>query len=302
MRNVSDKYTTLRIATAVSSVRMNPETVILLKNNDVPKKDVLIVARVAGIAAAKKTPDLIPYCHSLPLDAVEISYEIGREEVLITATVSAIWKTGVEIEALVAANVAALTVYDMLKPIDTGMAIVATKLIEKTGGKSDYEESLPPGFKASVVVTSDGTYQGKREDKSGKIIVERLKSLGIESISYLVLPDEEEIIRCELMKLCEAETDLIVTTGGTGLGPRDVTVEATRGVIEREMPAVMQSMRSYGQQRTPYAMLSRGLAGTRKRSVIVNLPGSSRGTRESLNAVFPALLHVYKMMDGGGHA
>lgn len=301
MRNVSEKNSTLRIATAVSSVKMNPETVILLKNNDVPKKDVLIVARVAGITAAKKTPDLIPYCHPLPIDMVEISFEVGRDEVSVTATVSAIWKTGVEIEALVAANVAALTIYDMLKPIDTNLEIVSTKLVKKTGGKSDYMESLAPGFKAAVIVTSDGTYQGKREDKSGKIIMERLKSLGIESISYIVLPDEEEMIRRELMNLCENKTDLIVTTGGTGLGPRDVTVEATRGVIEREMPAVMQAMRDYGQRRTPYAMLSRGLAGTCKRSVIVNLPGSSRGTKESLNAVFPALLHVYKMMDGGGH-
>jgi molybdenum cofactor biosynthesis protein MoaC len=301
MRNISDKISTRRTATAMSVVKMDPETVILLKNNDLPKKDVLIVARVAGITAAKKTPDLIPYCHSLPLDSVEISYEVRHSEVVVSATATAIWKTGVEMEALLAASVAALTVYDMLKPIDDAMEITATKLVEKIGGKSDFVESLHSNFKAAVIVTSDGTFQGKREDKSGKIIRNRLRSMGIESIAYVILPDEEVQIRNELLKLCEEKIDLIVTTGGTGLGPRDVTVEATRGVIEREMPAVMQAVRDYGQTRTPYAMLSRGLAGARGKSVILNLPGSSRGTEESLNAVFPALLHVYKMMDGGGH-
>ena len=95
---------------------------------------------------------------------------------------------------------------------------------------------------------------------------------------------------------------LIITTGGTGLGPRDVTVEATREVIDREIPGIMEAARSFGQRRTPYAMLSRGLAGQKGDTIIVNLPGSSRGVEESLDAVFPAVLHAYKMMGGGGHA
>jgi molybdenum cofactor synthesis domain-containing protein len=94
---------------------------------------------------------------------------------------------------------------------------------------------------------------------------------------------------------------LVLTTGGTGLGPRDVTVEATRRIIEREIPGVMEASRSYGQSRTPYAMLSRGVAGVCGGSIVVNLPGSSKGAAESMDAVFPAILHGFAMIRGGGH-
>jgi molybdenum cofactor biosynthesis protein MoaC len=301
MRDVSEKITTLRTATAETKVTMRAETLARLRLNDVPKQDVLAIARAAAVMAAKKTPELIPYCHGVPLDCVTVDMECADGAVFIRASATAIWKTGVEMEALVAASTAALTVYDMLKPIDKDMEIGALKLVEKTGGKSDFVETLSRGFKAAVIVTSDGTYAGTREDKSGRIIKERLERLGVAEIEYAVLPDEAETIRAKILDYCGLGADLVITTGGTGLGPRDVTVEATRKVIEREMPAVMETIRSYGQARTPYAMLSRGLAGVRGKTVILNLPGSSRGVREGLNAAFPALLHVFKMMKGGGH-
>lgn len=300
MKSVSDKTTTLRRAAAVSILVAKPEAITRLKNNDLPKKDVLIVARVAGVQAAKKTFDLIPYCHPLPIDFVEISFEVQTDRILITAEVDAIWKTGVEMEALCAASVAALTIYDMLKPIDTDMEIISTKLISKKGGKSDYKEVIPGGFKAAVLVTSDGTSKGVRSDKSGKLIQERLESHNIKPL-YEILPDEKDLIRVKLIQWCEEGVRLIITTGGTGLGPRDVTVEATREIMEREIPGIMEAGRAYGQSRTPYAMLSRGLAVQRGNTIIVNLPGSSNGVRETLNAIFPALLHAYPMMGGGGH-
>jgi molybdenum cofactor synthesis domain-containing protein len=203
-------------------------------------------------------------------------------------------------EALTAVSVAALTLYDMLKPIEDNLEILSCKLVEKTGGKSDFVEKIPPGFKAAVLVTSDGTAKGAREDKSGRIIEARLKALGLEP-SYTVLPDEKDLIILKLKELCQRGVWLIVTTGGTGLGPRDVTVEATRAVIDREIPGIMEAARVYGQRRTPYAMLSRGLAGQKGKTIVLNLPGSSKGVEESLNAVFPAVLHAYKMMGGGGH-
>jgi molybdenum cofactor synthesis domain-containing protein len=237
----------------------------------------------------------------VPLDCVKIDYILSDDTVKVRAEVMAIWKTGVEMEALVAASLAAITIYDMLKPIDKSMEVLPTQLLEKKGGKSDYKEKIPMGFKAAVIVTSDGTAAGKREDNSGKLICERLQELGIENLDYIILPDETKQIQEAILGFCAKEVDLILTTGGTGLGPRDVTVEATRSLIEREMPAVVAAMQSYGQNRTPYAMLSRAVAGVRGKTVIVNLPGSSRGTKECLNAIFPALLHVYKMMRGGGH-
>ncbi len=300
MKSVTSKITTLRRATATARVHARPDTIARMQANDLPKKDVLVVARVAGTMAAKKTPDIIPYCHPIPVDSVEIVFEVGEDRVDITATVEAIWKTGVEMEALTAASSAALTIYDMLKPIDKELLIDDVRLSQKRGGKTDYQEQIPDGFTAAVVVTSDGTHAGKREDRSGKIILERLQGFGIEP-SYHILPDEEERIEALLRELIHAGADLIVTTGGTGLGPRDVTVEATRRVIEREAPGIMEASRSYGQHRTPYAMLSRGVAGVCGKTVIINLPGSSRGTAEAMDALFPGVLHAYPMIRGGGH-
>ncbi|MCP5464663.1 MAG: bifunctional molybdenum cofactor biosynthesis protein MoaC/MoaB [Deltaproteobacteria bacterium] len=301
MINISDKNETLRIASASSTIYADPQSIELLKNNELPKKDVLAVSKAAAVMSVKKTPELIPYCHPLPIDSVDVEFDVLSDHIVVTTTVTAIWKTGVEMEALTAASVATLNIYDMLKAVDKNMTIAETKLLSKKGGKSSYKETLPKNFKAAVLVTSDGTFAGKRKDKSGKIIQEELNQFGIQNIEYSILPDEQEQIRNELLKYCEQGISLVITTGGTGLGPRDVTVEATQSVIEREMPAVSAAMYNYGQKRTPYAMLSRSLVGSRGKTIIVNLPGSSKGAVEGMNAIFPGLFHVYKMMVGGGH-
>jgi len=300
MKTITDKITTLRRAIATSTVVGAEETIQRMKTNDLPKKDVLIVARVAGITAAKKTPDLIPYCHPLPVRSVEVDFEVEKDRVIITAAVTAIYATGVEMEALAAASVAALTIYDMLKPVDTNLEIISTKLLKKKGGKTDFKNKISKDFCAAIIVCSDGTAAGSRQDKSGKIIQERMEGYGIPA-SYDILPDNQEKIRTRLEELCAKGVDLIFTTGGTGLGPRDVTVAATAKVIEKEAPGIMEAARSYGQARTPYAMLSGGLAGLKGKSLIINLPGSSKGAAESLDAIFPGLLHAYSMIQGGGH-
>ena len=300
MKSVTSKTTTLRRATAVARVSASPEAIRRLRENDLPKKDALVVARVAAVAAAKRTAEIIPYCHPLPIDAVEITFEVGDDRVDITASVEAIWKTGVEMEALTAVSVAALTLYDMLKAVDTGIEVASIRLQDKRGGKSEFRDRAPSAFTAAVVVTSDGTHEGKREDRSGVLIRERLESHGI-TPSYEVLPDDETRIVEALRALVAAGVDLVLTTGGTGLSPRDVTVEATRRVIDRDIPGIAEAARAHGQARTPYAMLSRGLAGMSGRTIIVNLPGSSKGTEEALDALFPALFHAYSMMRGGGH-
>ena len=142
MKSITNKIDTLRKATASSVVLATAQTIERLKSNDVPKKDILIIARAAGVMAAKKTQEIIPYCHPIPIDSVDIHFEVLTDRVVITASVEAIWKTGVEMEALTASSVAALTIYDMLKPVDKNMEIVSTKLLVKTGGKSDFVEAL----------------------------------------------------------------------------------------------------------------------------------------------------------------
>ena len=300
MRPVTRKIETLRRAVAQSRIQAKPDTLKRLLANDLPKKDVLPISRAAGVMAAKKTPELLPYCHPIAIDWVEIEFEVQESLLVIHATVEAVAKTGVEMEALTAASIAALTIYDMLKPVDTEIEILSTKLLSKEGGKSSFKEKIPANFKAAVIVTSDSTSGGTRQDKSGRIILNRLSSFGI-SADYTILPDDQEIIRACLLSHCEKGVNLILTAGGTGLGPRDVTVEAVETVIERLIPGIMEAARSFGQRRTPYAILSRGVAGQRGKTLIVTLPGSSGGVEESLDAVFPAILHAYKMIRGGGH-
>jgi molybdenum cofactor synthesis domain-containing protein len=181
------------------------------------------------------------------------------------------------------------------------MEILSVKLLEKSGGKSQFREKVPGGFKAGVLVISDSVSQGKKKDTAGENILQKLKEVGIDGAEYKIVPDESEDIKNSVCEWCESGYHLVITTGGTGLSPRDNTPEAIHPLIEKEIPGIMEAARNYGQHRTPYSMLSRGLAGLRGKTLILTLPGSSKGAAESMNALFPYVIHLYKMMDGGKH-
>ena len=301
MRDVSTKSNTLRTAKATATLRVRPATLEAIKTGNIPKADPIGVAKVAGIQAAKNTSLLIPYCHQVPLDFVAVDVKLDSDSILITTEVKAIWKTGVEMEALVAASAAALTLYDMLKIIDDSMEIVSIELIEKNGGKSSMKES-GAGLTAAVLVMSDSVSGRQKQDVSGKLLVEKLEGFKIQVSRYKVVPDDGAVIEKELKQLVDQErVDLIVTTGGTGAGPRDVTPEATLAVIDRRLDGVEETLRSFGQERLPLAMLSRGIVGLRGKTLIINLPGSPAGVADGMSALFPAVLHVFRMIDGKGH-
>lgn len=302
MRDVSNKPNTLRTARATARLTCLPTTIVAIRAGNMPKADPLPVARVAGIQAAKNTSALIPYCHQVPLDFVSVEIELGENSIEIVAEVKAIWKTGVEMEALAAASAAALTLYDMLKIIDDSMEIGTIRLLEKKGGKSDTAGLPANGISAGILVMSDLGARGEREDKSGAAIKDRAESHGLRVAELKVIPDDPVMIENELRRFCDQlKVDLVLTTGGTGLGPRDNTPEATRKVIDREVQGIGEILRSHGQERTRYAMLSRGIAGIRGRSLIVNLPGSPKGVTESLDVLLPWVLHSFEMMKGKGH-
>ena len=205
-------------------------------------------------------------------------------------------------EAMTGASTAVLTLYDMMKMLDETMEITGVKLLEKRGGKSDYGESFSKPLRAAVLVMSDSIAAGDKSDRSGQAIKQRLEELDIEVRDYKIIPDEpEEIKKLVLHYADEMKLDMIITTGGTGISPRDYTPEAMKDIIEREMPGIPEALRAYGQERTPYSMLSRGVAGVRGNALIINLPGSTRGVKESLDALFPSVLHAFKMIWGGGH-
>ncbi len=316
MRDITGKQITLRTAKAVGIIFCSAETIGLIKNNELPKGNLFDVARAAGFLGAKYTPQLLPHCHPVTIDGMEIEFEfLNREShqeyfgeevfvktgIAIFGEAKSIGRTGIEMEMLTAVSVAALEIYDMLKPVDTQLEIGSIKLLEKKGGKSDRNKvfSTPPT--CAVLVCSDSTAQGKREDKSGKQIRQMLEQVNANVKYYDVVPDEKEQIQAKIKEWVTEDIHFIFTTGGTGLGPRDNTVSAVKEILERDAEGITEAMRVYGQMRTPLAMMSRGVAGSINQTLIVTLPGSTDGARESLEAILPAVFHARKMMKGGGH-
>ena len=305
MFDVSKKGDTLRIATAQAIIKVNPESIDLIKNGKTPKGDIIEAAKISATLGAKKTWELIPYCHPIPIDHISTQLLLYQSSIEIKVSVKSVWKTGVEMEALTGCSVAALAIYDMLKPIDEHLSIESIKLLDKTGGKRDFIESLNKKINVAIFVISDSTFNGTRVDKSGKIIINRLKNTyatNTEIVGYEILPDHIDKIKASLIEYSdEKKVDLIITSGGTGFSKRDVTPEATKMVIDKEATGIAEAIRSYGQRRTPLSMLSRGISGTRDKTLIVNLPGSTKAVSESLDLLLPSIFHVFNMLEGKGH-
>jgi len=302
MINISHKKHTLRRAKATGKLLLDADTVKLIRDNNVKKGDIREIIKIAGIQGAKETSNRVMFAHPIPIDGVNISTELLEDGIKVTAEVETVWKTGVEVEAITAVTGALLNALDVLKPHTNDMTMTDIRVVRKTGGKNDFTEQFDPPLDAAVLVISDSTYKGDREDKSGKIISELLQKYEIEIDTYEVLPDNKELIYDKVNQLIEKEVNLIITTGGTGFGPNDMTPEAVRPLIEIPAEGIAEQMRSYGSGRTPYAMLSREVAGINKNSLIITMPGSSNGARESMQALFPGMLHIFRMMWGGGHA
>jgi cyclic pyranopterin phosphate synthase len=302
MVDITHKSSTLRIATAQAIVKVSKsETIEAIKNNTVPKGNVFAMSKAAGLLGVKKTPELLPDCHPMPIEFSGIEYEINGLEITVLFTVKTIYKTGVEVEAMHGASVVALNMYDMLKPIDKGIEIHQLKLLEKKGGKSDFKDRFRKDLNAAVIVCSDTISAGQKEDKAGKSIIKKLEECGVSITEYVVIPDENEIIQEKVIQYQKQDIDLIIYTGGTGLSIRDVTPEALLPLLERRIPGVEEAIRTYGQDRTPYSMLSRSVAGTIGNTLVLALPGSTNGAKESMDAIFPAVLHIFRILKGARH-
>ena len=316
MRDISHKQITLRTARAVAIIFCSDQSIELIKSNALPKGNLFDVARAAGFLGAKLTPQLLPHCHPVTIDAMDFTFEFINRElhtelfdenilnktgIVIQGEAKSIGRTGIEMETLTAVSVAALEIYDMLKPVDTKLEIGNVRLLEKKGGKSDRNRYIEESPSCAVLVCSDSTAKGERDDKSGLLICDMLKKVNGNVLHYKILPDDKEAIQKQIKDWVADDIQFIFTTGGTGLGPRDNTVSAVKEILERDADGITEAMRTFGQMRTPLAMMSRSVAGAIGKTLIVTLPGSPNGAKESLEAILPGVFHARKMMEGGGH-
>ena len=204
MFDVSNKADTLRFAIAQAIIKLSSETVNIIKKQKMPKGDIIEAAKISAALGAKKTWELIPYCHPIPIDHISTQLSLYESIIEIKVSVKSVWKTGVEMEALTGCSIAALAVYDMLKPIDEHLSIESIKLLDKIGGKRDFiEKNLDKKITVAIFVISDSTFNGTRVDKSGKMISDRLKNTyatNTEIIGYEVLPDNIDKIKTYIIK------------------------------------------------------------------------------------------------------
>ncbi len=299
MVDVSSKPGTARSAKAVGYIIMKPATISLLEAGSMPKGNVLTTAKIAGIQAAKQTASLIPMCHQLALSWVDVGFSMQEDRILIEATARTREATGVEMEALMAVSTAALTIYDMCKAVDKEMEAGGIRLVAKRGGNSGATGFRPE--KVGVLVMSDSVAGGRGSDRSGALLKEGLLQAGCSSVQLEIVPDDPAEITRAFQSLLDDGCQLVLTSGGTGLGPRDVTVETLTPRFTRRLPGVEQALFSWGQQKVRTAMLSRLAAGMVGPAMVILLPGSPSASSDALEVLIPAIFHAFPMIDGEGH-
>ena len=309
MVDVGGKDVGERSARASARVRMSPSTAEAVEAGNGPKGEVLGVARLAGIQAAKQTAQLIPLAHPLALTFVDVGASVDVEQGLLelVSEVRTVARTGVEMEAMTACAVAALTVYDMVKGLERGVAIEQVVLLEKRGGRSDYGRAIsggrhpeaPRGVRAAIITVSTSKAAGEGEDESGPRLSALAERLGAQIAGCEVIPDDRATIEARLRHWADVERcALVLTTGGTGVAASDVTPEATAAVIDRELPGVTEAMRAASRPHTAHWMLSRSVAGVRGATLILNFPGSPASIEQTGTALLQAIPHALELIEG----
>jgi cyclic pyranopterin phosphate synthase len=320
MIDVGGKRLTSRRAVAAGTIHLGPNAFVEVRDKTLPKGDCFPIAEIAGVNGAKQCANTLPMCHPLPLDQVLISFELDHETLSVRAfcEAAAFAKTGVEMEALAGANAALLCIWDLCKGTDPVLRISDLELLTKTGGKSGIwlnEEAIIPewvldrlpsqtplvGRKVAVVVMSDRASDGVYEDESGRYLSESLAGQGAEVCEYTVIPDDLAIIEKTVLEITELhDPHVIVCTGGTGPGPRDLTPSAISAHLNPELPGLGEWLRSESSVYTKTAWLSRMGGGLIGRSLVITMPGSLQAVKECFGIVIEGLPKAIIMIEKQG--
>tara|TARA_B100001250_G_scaffold94033_1_gene78416 strand:+ start:5659 stop:6558 length:900 start_codon:yes stop_codon:yes gene_type:complete len=299
MVDISDKVLSARVAIAQGKIFMDKKTIKSIEDKSLPKGDVLTVAKISGIQAAKKTYESIPMCHQINLSFIDVSFIIETDCIKISAIAKTNEATGVEMEALSAVSNAALTIYDMCKSADKNMSISNISLIKKTGGKTSGNTNYRP--KVGIITLSDSVFSGKNKDLSGLILSNGFRDSGCKVEDTIILPDGSEELIPIIKEWSSKNVELILTTGGTGLGSRDLTTGIIEKIFDSKLPGVEQALHSYGYTKIKSAMLSRLLAGVMGKTIIICLPGSPGAVKDALNVLIPFIFHSFHMLRDEKH-
>lgn len=318
MINVGGKPITHRIAVARGEIVLGQTAFELLQSRSLPKGDALLLAEIAGIQGAKNASQLMPLCHPMGLDAVSIKHELNAAQTSVTiyCTASTHAKTGVEMEALAGVNAALLTIWDLCKMIEPNLLIKNIELLAKVGGKSGLwmnpngapdwvrdlvvprQYDLSP-FNFAVLTLSDRASAGVYDDKSGALMVELLEHHHAQMHSKQVLPDDADTLKNALLDLSQNPAiDCIITTGGTGVAPRDITPEVVHSIADKSIDGLGELLRISGAAFTPLSWASRSTAAVVNQTLIITLPGSPKAVREGLDVLIPILPHFIRIMKG----
>ncbi len=322
MADVGRKRPTARRAVAVGEFHPGPAAFAALVERRLPKGDALLMAEVAGLQGAKMASMLMPLCHPLLLEKVAIRCIPDAElhVVRVYCEVATEAKTGVEMEALAGVNAALLTLYDLTKPVEPALTLNAVRLLFKEGGKKGlwlhpdgmteserafYQPKTLPRLtacQAAVITLSDRCSRGEVPDASGPLLAERLRELGADVRHVDVLPDDAKALVTRIQQHIAEDLSLIMTTGGTGLGPRDCTPEALAALSGKAVPGLAEMFRSESRHHTAMAWLSRAEAVLVGNTLIIALPGSPKAVEQGMSILSPLLAHALAMMAGEGHA
>lgn len=295
MIDITHKSTTLRVAIAEATLKVSSDkTIEAIQQDTVPKGNVFEMSKAAGLLGVKNTPLILPDCHPLPIESTRINYEIDGLEIKIRMEVKTIYKTGVEVEAMHGASVVALNMYDMLKPIDKGIEIQNIRLVSKTGGKSDLKSNQ--AYSIHLVICSDRASIGTYEDQTGPALTHFFKDR-LEKVTSEIIPDNAD----QILQALENQADIILFAGGTGYGDKDYTFDTLKEIVDFRIKGAEEKIRDYGNERTPFAMLSQSLVGIKNQQLIIAVPGSPKGALESVHAIFPFILHVFDVIKGKNH-